>query len=75
MSFPRAGWDLGQEEVLPGAILALGRGHQPYHHLSCSHDHAADPRQVDPRAMCREKGSVPGQGLKTPGRLSSLRRT
>lgn len=50
MSFPRARWDLGQEEVLSGAILTLGRGHQPYHHLSCSHGHA-----VDPRAMCRER--------------------
>lgn len=55
MSFPRAGWDLGQEEVLLAAILALGRGHQPYNHLSCCHDHAAGPRHIDPRAMCRER--------------------
>lgn len=55
MSFPRAGWDLRQEEVLPGASLALGRGHQPCPHLSCSHDRAADPKHVEPRAMCRKR--------------------
>lgn len=29
MSFPRAGWNLGQQAVLPGAILALEEATNP----------------------------------------------
>lgn len=70
MSFPRGGWDPGQEEDLPDALLALGRGHQPYHHLSCSHDCAVDPWHS--QGDVQGEGSRPGQGQKAPGRLRSL---